>query len=140
MLKIRPIEPMEIPTLKDFAPPDWSSDLSIVFAFHFGQPYFHPIVAELDGKLVGCAQGILTGKSGWLGNIIVLPEYRGRGIGTGLLRTVEADLPTPVVRLNVRASNQTAIQLYLHLGYHRVGTWSAYYQDHEDALIMEKQL
>jgi ribosomal protein S18 acetylase RimI-like enzyme len=88
MLKIRPIEPMEIPTLKDFAPPDWSSDLSIVFAFHFGQPYFHPIVAELDGKLVGCAQGILTGKSGWLGNIIVLPEYRGRGIG----HTLTADL------------------------------------------------
>ena len=81
MLTIRPPTPAELPLLKDFAPPDWNTDLSITFSFHYGQPYFHPLVAELDGKFAGCANGLLNGNAGWLGNIIVLPEFRGRGIG-----------------------------------------------------------
>ncbi len=84
MLKIRPIASSEIPLLKEFAPPDWKSDISAIFAFHFGQLYFHPLVADLDGKVVGCAEGLLNGDTGWLGNIIVLPDFRGRGIGQAL--------------------------------------------------------
>ncbi len=84
MLKIRPIESSEIPLLKDFAPPDWKSDISAIFAFHFGQSYFHPLAADLEGKIVGCAEGLLNGDTGWLGNIIVLPDFRGRGIGQAL--------------------------------------------------------
>ena len=84
MLTIRPPTPAELPLLKDFAPPDWNTDLSITFSFHYGQPYFHPLVAELDGKVAGCANGLLNGNAGWLGNIIVLPEFRGQGIGYAL--------------------------------------------------------
>ena len=32
----------------------------------------------------------------------------------------------------------TAIRLYRKFGYHISGTWGRYYQDGEDALIMEK--
>jgi GNAT superfamily N-acetyltransferase len=70
--------------LKDFAPPEWNTDISRQFALYFGQPYFHPIVAELAGKMVGCANGLLNQATGWLGNIIVLPEYRRQGIGSAL--------------------------------------------------------
>ena len=86
MLKIRTITFTEIPALKDFAPPDWNSDISAVFSFHFGQPYFLPLAAELDGELVGCSMGLVNGHAGWLGNIIVLPAWRGRGIGLALTR------------------------------------------------------
>lgn len=84
MFNIRPITSTELPPLKDFAPPDWNTDLSLMFSFHFGQPYFHPIVAELDGQIAGCANGLRNGNTGWLGNIIVLPESRGQGIGHAL--------------------------------------------------------
>jgi len=83
-LKIRPVKYVEIPLLKDFAPPEWNTDISQRFRFHFGQPYFYPILAELGEKIVGCANGLLNGTTGWLGNIIVLPEYRGQGIGSAL--------------------------------------------------------
>ena len=46
----------------------------------------------------------------------------------------------PRVRLNVRISNLAAIQLYQTSGYQRAGIWPNYYQDAEDALIMEKAL
>lgn len=84
LLFIRPPQLTELPQLKDFAPADWNTDLSITFSFHFGQPYFYPLVAELDGKVVGCANGLLQGNVGWLGNIIVLPEFRCHGIGKAL--------------------------------------------------------
>ncbi len=42
------------------------------------------------------------------------------------------------VRLSVRRSNFGAQHLYNGLGYHHVGVWEKYYEDGEDALIMEK--
>ena len=83
-LKIRPARSDELPLLKDFAPPDWHTNIAERFAFYFGRPYFYPIVAEHAGEIVGCANGLLNEAAGWLGNIIVLPEYRGHGIGTAL--------------------------------------------------------
>ena len=83
-LKIRPVKSDELPLLEDFAPQEWNTNISQRFAFYFGQPYFHPIVAEFDGEIVGCANGLLNETVGWLGNIIVLPEYRGQGIGSAL--------------------------------------------------------
>jgi len=81
VLKIRQLQKSEINLLSGFPPEEWKLDLSGFVSFHFGYSYFYPIVAEVDNKLAGFAQGILNGKTGWLGNIIVLPEYRRQGIG-----------------------------------------------------------
>lgn len=70
--------------LRNFPPEDWSLDLPAFIALHFGQPYFYPIVAEAQDKIVGYANGILHGNIGWLGNIIVAPEFRRQGIGREL--------------------------------------------------------
>src|SRR4030042_1173571 len=40
--------------------------------------------------------------------------------------------------LNVRASNGAAVKLYEEFGYTRAGLWTRYYEDGEDALLMEK--
>lgn len=76
----------------------------------------------------------------WIATIGVLPEYRGRGIARMLLGACEVQIHEPRVRLCVRASNETAIRLYLNSAYQRAGLWSNYYQDGEDALVMEKTL
>jgi GNAT superfamily N-acetyltransferase len=81
---VRPLLQSEVPLLKDFAPPEWNSDLSELFGQYFGQSFFHPLLAEWDGAPAGCACGICNGNAGWLGNIIVLPDYRGHGIGSAL--------------------------------------------------------
>jgi ribosomal protein S18 acetylase RimI-like enzyme len=55
-----------------------------------------------------------------------------------LLRVCEDRIDLPAIKLSVRASNQAAIILYRNYGYQRVEIWSAYYQDGEDAVVMEK--
>jgi ribosomal-protein-alanine N-acetyltransferase len=93
-------------------------------------------------KLVGFIAGDIRTheRMAWIATVGVLPEFRGRGIGTALLNTCEQRLGMPRVRLCVRASNETAIRLYLREKYEKVGLWPRYYQNGEDAVVMEKTL
>jgi ribosomal-protein-alanine N-acetyltransferase len=77
-------------------------------------------------------------KVSWISTFGVLPEFRGQGIGAQLLEACENQLPTPCIKLCVRTTNESAIRLYRKFGYDIAGKWQRYYQDGEDALVMEK--
>jgi [ribosomal protein S18]-alanine N-acetyltransferase len=77
---------------------------------------------------------------GWVATIAVDPRYQRRGIGRALLHECERQLGVPRSRLTVRLSNQAAISMYEKAGYITVDVWKAYYNDGEDALVMEKNL
>ena len=72
--------------------------------------------------------------------IAVDPDYQRRGIGERLLREVETRSALPRLQLMVRKSNLSALQLYRKLNYDIVDTWRRYYEDGEDAYVMEKNL
>jgi ribosomal-protein-alanine N-acetyltransferase len=74
----------------------------------------------------------------WIATVGVLPEYQRRGIGRALLRECEQRLTQPRLRLCVRVSNESAIRLYQQEGYLEMDTWREYYNDKENALVMEK--
>jgi ribosomal protein S18 acetylase RimI-like enzyme len=103
-----------------------------------------PNVIRLKADLVGRMVGFIAGdirdhqKVSWIATIGVLPEYRGRGIGSQLLEACEKLLPTESIKLCVRISNEEAIRMYRKFGYNITSTWQRYYQDGEDALLMEK--
>jgi GNAT superfamily N-acetyltransferase len=86
LVRIRGILKSEINLVKKFPPEDWNTDLPAFISYHFDFPYFYPVVAEEENKIVGFGNGILNNKVGWLGNIIVLPEHRGKGIGQELTK------------------------------------------------------
>ena len=96
----------------------------------------------LDGKMVGFVGGDSHRNEGigWITTICVRPEYQRRGIGSTLLAECERQMGQPVVRLSVRISNLTALHLYLQRGYQKVDLWKNYYEDREDALVLEKLL
>jgi len=89
--------------------------------------------------------GFIAGESkrsegvGWVTTLGVLPSYRRHGIASALLATCEEKLAMPHIRLSVRRSNQTAIQLYLGVGYRQTDVWPRYYYGGEDALVLEKE-
>ncbi len=85
---IRPLQRHEIPLLEGMAPADWNSDLPAFMISHFGEPYFYPIIADMRGAIIGVANAIQNGETGWLGNIIVRPEHRNQGMGTQLTRSL----------------------------------------------------
>ena len=95
----------------------------------------------VDGeRMIGFVAGDPRPSQGfsWIATIAVLPEYRQKGIGRALLRACEAQLTTPRLKLSVRISNLSAINLYEQEGYRTMNIWKAYYSDGENALVMEK--
>jgi ribosomal protein S18 acetylase RimI-like enzyme len=68
---------------------------------------------------------------------------RGRGHANTLMRALELRAVNEnrlFMRLEVAKQNITAIQLYQRLGYRVFGEFSDYYQDHSDALRMQKRI
>jgi ribosomal protein S18 acetylase RimI-like enzyme len=79
-----------------------------------------------------------TDNVGWITTVGVRPEYRRLGLATRLIDACEREMHMPLVRLSVRRSNMEAQRLYVDLGYRHIDVWKEYYEDGEDALIMEK--
>lgn len=76
-------------------------------------------------------------------SIAVSAQARGKGAGRKLLEEAErvvADMGWLFMRLEVAKENHTAITLYKSMGYSVFGEYSDYYEDHQDALRMQKRI
>lgn len=122
----------------DSFPHPWNRDhfldeLKSVHAF--------PLVALDPGKrIIGyiCPRLILD--EGQILNVAVLRAFRGQSIGRILLERVLADCRErggSTVSLEVRPSNHAAIALYQGLGFVATGIRRNYYENGEDAILME---
>ena len=104
------------------------------------------IVAEDDGRVVGFIDYLITFNSATIMQVAVTKEYRGIGIATRLLSEMEKSFPKDLdeivetVTLEVRVSNQPAVNLYTKNGYKIVVVKSHYYKDGENAIYMVKRL
>jgi ribosomal-protein-alanine acetyltransferase len=103
------------------------------------------LVAEVDGTVAGYAIVLLHGTTSLarLYSMAVDPDYQRRGIGRMLLDEAEQhtlDAGCTTLRLEVRPDNRAAVAAYREAEYREIGVWPDYYEDHSDALRMEKQL
>jgi ribosomal protein S18 acetylase RimI-like enzyme len=76
-------------------------------------------------------------------SLVVAPEVRGQGFGfrlvTGALVSARK-LGCRCLRLEVRADNASAIELYRRMGFHEIGRVPNYYSDGETAIRFESEL
>jgi ribosomal-protein-alanine N-acetyltransferase len=114
--------------------------LDLIAVLTFGEVI--RLKAVEDSQMVGFVAGDPHPRDGWgwIATIAVDPSYRRRGIGLALLHACESKLGVPQSRLTVRISNQSAISMYERDGYKTKDIWQAYYNDGEDAMLMEKEL
>lgn len=76
-------------------------------------------------------------------SLAVDPASRGRGIAASLIERAEQmvrETGSLYMRLEVASNNLSAIGLYRKLGYQQFGLYQDYYEDHSDALRMEKRI
>jgi ribosomal protein S18 acetylase RimI-like enzyme len=77
-------------------------------------------VAAAERAIVGTAMGGFDGHRGWLYTVAVHPSWRRRGIGSALVRRVEAALEALgclKLNLQVLSSNASVVGFYRSLGY-----------------------
>ncbi|MCL2548353.1 MAG: ribosomal protein S18-alanine N-acetyltransferase [Symbiobacteriaceae bacterium] len=103
-------------------------------------PVARYLVLAFDNFIVAYAGVWLILDEGHITNVAVHPEFRGRGLGKEILRSLLKLCTCYGVRavtLEVRPSNDIALALYHSLGFHISGIRKGYYTDtQEDALIM----
>lgn len=96
------------------------------------QPYFHCLIAELDGKAAGFAfyffnYSTWTGRPGlYLEDLFVPPEFRGLGVGKALLARVAAiavEKGCPRLQWEVLDWNTPAVEFYAGLGASFLDEW-----------------
>lgn len=104
---------------------------------------YHPgvyLVAVEDEKVIGYSIGIIRFKDlGHIISIAVDKDYRGKGIGKKLLKeTIEnlAKMEVKRIRIEVRESNEIAINLYKKFGFMEKERVKEYYPDGETAIVM----
>lgn len=98
------------------------------------------LVVEIKGEIVGyCGYWGIAGE-GYIYNVAVKKEYRGRHIGFLMLKALLSQSHSRGITsftLEVRCSNEAAIRLYDSLGFERVGVRKDFYtKPQEDAVIM----
>jgi ribosomal-protein-alanine N-acetyltransferase len=102
------------------------------------------IARDRSGRIAGYVIGIVEG--GGVGHVIsicVSGGYRRRGLGRMLMKTIEEYFRRKgacISRLEVRISNEAALNLYRSLGYEERDILRSYYSNGEDAYLMYKKL
>jgi len=82
-------------------------------------------------------------KKGHVISIAVLAEHRGKGLGTVLMEMALDEFKKngcEISFLEVRVSNETAINIYKGIGYSIAEQIRGYYNDGENAYVMEKKI
>lgn len=99
-------------------------------------------LARSEGKTVGYGGIYTVLDEGYVTNIAVLPEFRKKGFGTKIVNKIidfSKEKSLKFVSLEVRKSNENAINLYKAFGFEILGSRKNFYHNPvEDAYIMTR--
>lgn len=56
----------------------------------------------------------------WIEDLYIVPEHRGRGVGTDFFAFIEKKYPDCLIRLEVEEENRNALHVYEKCGYQRL--------------------
>ena len=114
---IRPMTPADVPEATGLVLRGEWGDRREFFRFAARQPACRPLVATLDGDIVGTAVGTVNGPVGWLGAVFVDRRYRGHGLGGALTEHSIADLEAAGCRSLVLVATKEGLPLYEKRGF-----------------------
>ena len=115
--------------------PDVNMDQELVKFFnnHFADNTLVEWVAEEDGKIVGTAAILLfefppaftnpSGIKGYITNMFTVPEYRGQGLASELLKKVLYEARIRSVKNILLAASDMGKPVYKKVGFEEAGDW-----------------
>jgi len=97
---------------------------------HSSYPEGESRIILLDGEPAGWLYTAVLEEKLWVAEVMVLPEFRGRGAGAAALSEVlaEARRTGKCVGLTVNTTNTAAIRFYERLGFERTGGSEVQYE------------
>mgnify|MGYP003320399954 FL=1 len=105
--------------------------------------FSHMYVYEENKRVLGIIGYYILFDDAQVTTIAVLKEARGKGIATKMMEAMIKDCNSKMcsqLSLEVRQSNQKAINLYEKFDFIEMNIRKAYYEDGEDAIFMMRAL
>ncbi len=128
-----------------------AADIAAIESATFAEPWSEKAVAALagesraiarvlvkDGKVAAYYSMYVVEGEGYVNNLAVAPDRRGKGLGDALMRDMmyAASLSgVTALTLEVRESNAAARSLYEKYGFKPAGVRKNFYPDKENAVI-----
>lgn len=100
-------------------------------------PFSHYLIYLDNNKILGYLNYYLIYDRVEIANFLVLKEHRNNGIGSKLLDYLINNVDYSNITLEVRETNNPAINLYLKKGFNKVAKRKGYYNG-IDGILMEK--
>jgi len=97
-------------------------------------------VAEFKDDVIGYIMADIREGQGLIISVAVAPDQRRKGIGRKLMEKVIDNMNTDTVKLTLRTHNINAFRFYNRLGFHVKGFIRDYYENGDDAIVMEKDI
>jgi [ribosomal protein S18]-alanine N-acetyltransferase len=133
-IRIRRFKASDLPSIlkiekTSFGPDAWPPKLFREYARACPKLF---LVAAAGRRIVGYSIACIARQAAELASIAVLPEFRGRGVATRLLKALMNKIRREGIAsmwLMVRSDNKTAAALYRKLGFVRTSRVPGYYED-----------
>ncbi len=145
-IRIRPIEKTDIESLYIIDQVCFPPEIA------YSKEYFEDLLrvenieglsVEKDGDMIGFILAVYDDNLAEIVTIDILPEYRKKGYGSLLMKTIEEfsfEKGIDSIFLQVAESNNTAIKFYKELNYEIINEIPDYYPDGTKAFLMSKKI
>jgi ribosomal-protein-alanine N-acetyltransferase len=133
---IRPVRPKDFHELlqieaQAFPKSQYDREELWLLSLQYPHTFLVTVSNHIDGYIVFRVDGHII-------SMAVRPQKRREGIGTRLIQKVIGHCSGKSLRLEVRVSNVGAQSFYLNLDFRIKARIDGYYQDGEDAFLMER--
>ncbi|MCB0705524.1 MAG: GNAT family N-acetyltransferase [Saprospiraceae bacterium] len=123
---IRTIKETEIAGLNRLTPPDWNYDYEVFLNDFLPHDYFHAFVLILENRIVGTGNVFVKGKIGWLANIIVEKDFRGKGLGFEMTKFLVDFLDRKGCETQLLIATELGEPVYRKIGFKKVTVYQSF--------------
>ena len=117
---IRKLKKTDIEGLNKLPPIDWNFDYELFLDDFLRDDFFHAFVLIQHEKIVGTGNVLIKNNIGWLANIIVNGEYRGKGLGYKMTKFLVEFLEDNHCETKLLIATELGKPVYQKLGFREV--------------------
>jgi GNAT superfamily N-acetyltransferase len=117
VLNIRSLHDYEIGIASTLLSIEWNFDFEKFQHLHLGEGTYQAFGGFIDDELISIGDVIINGKTGWLGNIVVKPEFRTNGYGQEITMFLINYLKKHACKTIIAMATESSKESYQKLGF-----------------------
>jgi len=117
---IRELAASDISGLNNLPPTNWKFDYETFVKRFMADDFFHAFVIIQGEHVVGTGNVIIKEKVGWLANIIVDEDYRGKGLGYKMTKFLVAFLNDKGCETQLLIATELGEAVYKKIGFRKI--------------------